>query len=226
MNDNAKTAERIKRIARNLVAGGGAGIEFLIKKSIGSVDYRVTADYDERNGKFVNIKVDRTGSNLAITSFSAEGYYDGMSNVDGRRVFSSVEIDDGAVKDAVAEDLGYAADEMEDDDDLIQRLKDGIKCSCEIKEGPEAGTSVCIFAGWTRGTLKEGDTIEFINDLELHYDGGLYGYWNTTDINEVTVTATLSENGEYWYKDVFENDEPEEDEADLLDDLYGSSDED
>lgn len=175
---------------KNKYAGGGAGINFLIKDTDNNLIITV-------KGSPENYTFEVKGG-IKINSFNAEGYDDGMDNVDGNKIFSNINVENVIenAKNIINELIEHFLNNQAYMENFIDDLENGI----DFQIFPEHTSSyTTIFAGWVRGKLKEGDVIEFNDWFELSSD------W-IYDNNEfqATIYASLSKEGEYWYEDVFE----------------------
>lgn len=187
-------------MSKKRYAGGGAGIKFEVKDVDMDMELVVS-------GTIKNIKARTKRIGGEIVSFDATGYYDGMRNVSGKKVFSKI-IFDYIVEDAVKvikEEIDYYTDKGRNEervDELNDALKRGVECDVYFAEG----RGRVIFAGFTRGKLKQGNHVEFDANMELHTD-----YFSSRF--DSSIGAILSKTGEEWYQDVFEytpNDEDDD----------------
>jgi hypothetical protein len=130
----------------------------------------------------------------AIAWFDAEGYMDGMDKVDGRLLTPvAVEVD---------------VSEMTD-------VEEGTERGCVVYLYFNTNYSKfeeMIFGGWVRGEVTEGMQISFTGDIEyeLHCEGQTVGTYSAP----ATITYALTEEGVYWYEDVFGSPDVPEDEWD------------
>ena len=177
--------EKARRVARRVVAGGGAGISFKIREMAGELKYVA-------QGVPGCWSLTRKDGGLAIKSFDALGYNDGMGFVDGRKVFSDVRVDDDQLYGMVDEKIR----EMAYDEDFLDDLYDGFEVMVRFEDNCGKAT---IFGGYSRGKLSKGDVISFSCDalVDMESPG------EELDC-ELGVLATVSEKGQYWYEDVFE----------------------
>lgn len=178
---------RIAKIARKIVAGGGAGIDFTIQDDDGKISCVIQGTPE----KWEIIKKEST---FKITRFNAEGYQDGMNNVNGERVFKEVDVDNvfEDAKESIDEIISYYSD----DEDFLEDLANGIKINFDAVDA----NSSMLFAGWVRGKLTEDSEIEFNETFEVWSQD--WSFQNLTF--DSSVIATLSKTGENWYEDVFE----------------------
>ena len=192
--------DKIEKIARRITAGGGAGITFVITETSGEEIYKLTAKYE--NGDFTDVKVEKQTSEepLAIDKFNANGYMDGMNDVSGKKVFSSVELDGTAVHDYCIECLDYIKEYFEGErlQNAVNIITNGAVFHCQIADGKS--TENTMGGGYIRTKMTEGSVVEFKNDVRVYFDN-----FNEIDgdIYDVTIRATLNETGGYWYEDVF-----------------------
>lgn len=193
------------RIARRITAGGGAGIDFSIEEfgEKHQITYRVVP-----NGN--DFSLDEIEGEIQVEKFSAEGYYDGDSNVEASYVFSGFRLSDKEVKECVGEIVEY----YQDKDWFVEEVKRGDICAYVYAMNDRPMSSV-YSAGWIRGILEAGDEVEFRNNFEI----GLYNESGNIRIDSMeavmSIYGTVSEDGEMWYHDVFidpPDDEEEEDE--------------
>lgn len=189
-------AGELRKVAKMLAAGGGAGIQLKIKEMTGELHYTV-------KGTPENWKLEKKNpSDISIDCFDAEGYDDGMINVSGNKVFSKVSVDENQIREAIGENIDY----LSDDEDFLEELENGF--DIDVYLSGSDFTNV-IFGGWVRGKLTEGSEIDFNGNAEIYFDINETQWAHEYD---VTITGTLSKNGEYWYEDVFEWTCPETDE--------------
>lgn len=181
--------DRARRIARRIVAGGGAGIEFKVKQISAELKY-----FAQGVPGCWMLKPAATNS-VAIDCFNAEGYMDGMDNVDGRKVFSEVSVSQDEIYNAINENISHMA---EDDEEFVRQLYDGFNVDISLS-GSTSGN--VLFGGFVRASLKQGDTVDFTCNAGIYMDVDAQ-QWDTD--YELTVTGTLSQDGQRWYQDVFE----------------------
>ncbi len=192
--------DKTEKIARQITAGAGGGITFVITETSGEEIYKLTAKYE--NGDFTDVKVEKQTSEepLAIDKFNANGYMDGMNDVSGKKVFSSVELDYTAVHDYCIECLDYIKEYLEGErlQSAVSIIANGAVFHCQITDGKS--TENTMGGGYTRKAMTEGSVVEFKNDVSVYFDD-----FNEIDgdIYDVTIRATLNETGGYWYADVF-----------------------
>ena len=196
MNDKVKIARELIRIAKELKAGGGAGIDFRLKE-FGDNDLIYQLVFD---GSSITLK--EVEGSIVPEKFSAFGYADGDDDVGAKYVFSNIEIDFDDVCESVKDFVSY----YESKDWFVEALKKG-NVYAEVSAIEENGSDRSIlFAGWTRGILKTGDVVTFRHDCRVtlylkHEDS------REENIESVNYTmdfdGTLSENGADWYYDTF-----------------------
>lgn len=174
----------INKIAKKITAGGGAGINFSINEMSGSVFFTIKGTPEKYS--MVN-----QSNDLFIHSFNARGYDDGMDNVDGKIIFRSIDLDD-----LYANCLNIIEKQVEDnkdDTEFVQNLAEGIQNEVNFIRSDDT----MIYGGYVRGTLKQGDVINFNVGFQLTND------WDTEEF-DTNIAAQISQEGEYWYQDVFQ----------------------
>lgn len=177
----------VSKIARKIIAGGGAGIDFRIFDTDGSISCVI-------QGTPENWRIIGKENTFEIIKFDALGYNDGMSDVSGAKVFKSIYVDNvfADAKDYIENTVEY----FSDNEQFVDDLREGIK----IKFDAVDNNSSIAFAGWVRGVLKQGSHIEFNEDFEMYSDK----WFMNDEVFNSSVIATLSKTGEEWYQDVFE----------------------
>ena len=199
----------VSKIAKKIIAGGGAGIDFRISDTDGNISCVI-------QGTPENWRIIEKENTFEIVKFDALGYDDGMSDVSGTKVFKSIYVDNifDDAKDYIENTVEYYSD----NEQFLDDLQEGIK----IKFNAVDNNSSITFAGWLRGTLKQNSDIEFNEDFEMYSDKWLMD----NEVFNSSVIATLSKTGEEWWKDVFEW-HPEDEYDDIyhqeeLTELYGA----
>lgn len=186
-----KIASRLIKMAKRLLAGGGAGIRFKINEFSGFIKpFRISGNADKWNES----SLPDIMKSMVIDSFDAIGYQDGMENVSGEVVFSKVEADRNEIYDAI---MGMISDNISDET-FAEALKKG---EVNVEINPEKSSESIMFGGYARGSLKKGDVIDFKHQFEVVLD---WNHYFDTQSFDFTIYGTLSEKGEYWYEDVFE----------------------
>ena len=118
-----------------------------------------------------------------------------MYGVDGKKVFSSIDINDAQV----FSEIGKMIADNFDRDGFAEALEKG---EVVVEVNPVKSSENIIFGGWSRGNgLKEGDAIEFKYEFEMIFDWD-GGFDNQTF--DLDVYGTLSKDGAVWYQHAFE----------------------
>ena len=184
--EKMRIANIAKKIAKQIQAGGGAGISFETTDT--ECDLKIFAKGDIDNCQFT------TSGSLKILQFNAHGYDDGMSNVNGELIFSDIDCS-YVFDDAIATIKEEIFQKYRDDEDFIDQLKEnGIQFDLYVYEQG----STMYSAGWIRGTLEKNDDLELQFEFEIDSQYSNYNYFCSK------VFAKISEIGQNWYKDVFE----------------------
>lgn len=184
--EKMRIANIAKKIAKQIQAGGGAGIGFETTDT--DCDLKIFAKGDIDNCQFT------TSGSLKILQFNAHGYDDGMSNVNGELIFSEIDCSH-VFDDAIATIKKEIFQEHRDDEDFITQLKEnGIEFYLDVYEQG----STMYSAGWIRGTLEKDDDLELQFEFEINSQYSNYNYFCSK------VFAKISEIGQNWYKEVFE----------------------
>lgn len=182
-------AKKLLALAKSLVAGGGAGIKMQATDVEGELLYTGTV----KNGKFKLNERPKEIKKLFIERFDAEGYMDGMDRVNGKKVFQKCYLNrknKDALEDMINNMIEKTVADYEDGD---------IEISVYFST---TTASEVLFGGWSRRTLKAGDEIEFPVLVEISTDDGEYD-----ETDDIKMSGLLSQNGAYWYRDVFESDD-------------------
>lgn len=193
--DTNRVSQELVKIAKSLVGGGGAGIQFTVDVSD---SYEVELKYQPallpEDGE---IKIGKVKSLPQIDSFDAEGYMDGDRNVPGRYLkVDKVQFDDEReviqeveewIRDWIVGDEGY------DPSDLQYGLK--------VYLGK---VETMIFRGYVRGTLKKGDWLELEGEAEVEIM--LNGKEESVRpfYTNITLWADVTSQMEDWYHETFE----------------------
>lgn len=184
--DNKKIAKELMKLAKNLTAGRGAGVEFTAKDVDGNLEY--TAIF--KRGKIIFKSNPRIVKRLSVNVFDAMGYDDGMTKVDGKKVFSKFYIDDDMVKDKIIDFIENAIG--------LEELKEDEKLLIDVYFSRPTGSASNIVS--SRGSFKAGDEITFPVEISI----GCGDRFGMTEEYEIDMFAVFSLDGEYWWEDVFE----------------------
>ena len=185
-------AKELLKISKKLIAGPGAGIKVTATDVVGKLIYTGII----KNGKFTLNEHPKVIKKLFIESFDAKGYYDGMRDVNGKKVFSKCYLNKKNLY-ALEDFINGIVDETIDD------YEDGeIEIDVNFSPTNYSGT---IGGGYSRSKLKAGNEIEFPVLVEVYTDNGDFD-----ETNEINISGVLSSTGESWYEDIFEADDEDE----------------
>lgn len=166
--------------ARRVRGGGGSGISFKLNGGNPS-SYEGTLTRTD-SGFTVSLK-DNT---YLVDSFDAEGYQDGMDNVDGRLLNATISVDI---------DDKYAAPYLIENYDM--EVGDSVGIEIDPYEMPPVHVISPGFGG--RRSAE---------NVDINWEGGAGYLYVDGDSRKVdmgyTIYATLTEEGQYWYQDTFE----------------------
>lgn len=181
---------------QKLNEGGGAGIDFKTSADV-TLKLDMTADRLDEMEKKINV----------ADTFDAHGYDDGMSEAGTWMFKSGLDIDYDKMHKMLSQiPIGSVQESREfleeigvQDDDKIQKLGDlfiaqpelvlSVKFDMSFKEYREMH-----FAGWVRGSFKEGDLI--IGSSKCKYDNGDYDSVTISDGNREFELSFDSQVGE------------------------------
>lgn len=222
MNKNVKIAKQLIKLAKQLVAGHGAGINFTLNNDTeGSIKF--VAKLQNNKFKCSDISID----NFRFGTFNAidnEGY--GQSNVPFSLVFklNEMPVDFKEVEKILNENFDYIFDGIVEQEMYISRrdeegdyeivseevkeklskegLKLGLKCIPYDKANGQFSW------GWTREYVKSGDVMpnfgcEFAIydiDYEKKYGNGIL---DLEEIPAVNMNITFTDSGAKWYNSLF-----------------------
>lgn len=180
-------ANEILKLAKSLVAGGGAGIIFTAKPD----DVDIPAKY--RNGK---VKFGKPGK-LEIDSFDAEGYMDGDTNVSGSIMkVDSIDFDQRELAKIVEEYIEDVTERWEGTSTPV--TTNNVVVTLAMEE-----LKTILWAGYVRGTMKTGDFLTLEGEAEVHVTTD-DDYDTTGEIIDVTVYVKVDNRFEDWYWETFE----------------------
>lgn len=186
----------VEKIAKKICAGGGAGINFFINDTEGKINCII-------KGTPGNWNIIKKESSFKITSFNAEGYDDGMKDVDGEKIFKQIFVDN--IFDDAKEYIDEIIEYFSDDEQFLEELQNGLKLNFDAVDFNNS----IVFGGWVRSKLVQGSEIQFNQTFEIWSDN-----WSFDGlIFDSSIIATISKIGESWYQDVFEW-YPQEDDID------------
>ena len=131
--------DSIEKIARRIVAGGGAGIDFRIQ-SFGD-NHQITYQLNPSGDGF---SIEEIEGSIDVDTFSAEGYYDGDMDVSAKEMFSEFSLNENEVKECIGEFFDF----YKDKDWFIDALNEGNVCAYVYAKDGASGSSV-FSAGWT-----------------------------------------------------------------------------
>ena len=197
MSKNIKIAKELVKLAKILVAGPGAGIEFKIKESSGESVYHTTVSLND-DGSVDTIESELVSNNIAIDKFDAHGYYDGASDADGKTLLKDVEIENAEdyISDAIRFFFKHPENcSKETQESIVETLKEGVDVKVFLNY--DAITN-CMFGGYSRPRLTEGSVIEFQNGIDVIFDDSDC-FWLNDNTVEGKVTAKLTAEGATWY---------------------------
>lgn len=176
---------KIQKIAKKITAGGGAGIDFQITDADGKIVL-------EAEGTPNNYIIDVISNNFEAKKFDADGYMDGMQNVNAKKVFDNFDVSK-IIEDA-KEMINDLVNQNKDDEDFIFDLENGIRFDLTFRESEHS----VLFGGYIRGDLNKGSIVPFKVDFDIDSDA----LWLHEGITN-EIYGVLSQEGEYWYEDVF-----------------------
>ena len=198
---NKEIARELVSMARELVAGGGAGIEFKVT-DMELDDGLAVLDSSKEIYQIPDFSA-------KITEFDAEGYDDGERSVNGNAIFKPCTIEaqnkryiGGLIYkfifDSVSEDFNIYEENFEDFKsyyEAVERLMpEKIDCGPDL-----AYPSKMVMAGWTRGEL-DGLYFEDLGDYVWVETNDGHSDTFEADFN---LDADFSSGGKRWFRETF-----------------------
>lgn len=202
-NERIEIANNLVKIAKELQAGGGSGVDMKIIETDGFECYFVKAVHNE-NGFEITEMTKKPESSFKIKKFDALGYDDGMRDVNGEKVFKKASIDSNAIKEHLIKQLEDCFENLDEVylDDLYDMMEEGITVKVVVADG-HASTST-MFGGFQKPVLTEGSTIEFKNTISISSDEDTAELLSG-DYDDAKIVGVLNSFGEKWYVDVFKS---------------------